>query len=59
MSNLNPTVALRSAKVSAPAVQDLDLNIVLINDTVVRLPFGSMRMHANAPRTVKTNAAQG
>jgi hypothetical protein len=52
MSNQSNTTALLSSKVVAPAVRDLDLGIALISDTVVRLPFGSMRMHASAPRAV-------
>jgi hypothetical protein len=52
MSNQSNTTALLSAKVVAPAVRQLDLGIALIADTTVRIPYGSMRMHARSPRLV-------
>ena len=58
MSNQANTAALVSGKVAAPAVRDLDLGIVLINDTTVGTPWGSMRMHQRAPRSLQSNAAR-
>ena len=52
MSNQRNTVELLAAKVVAPAVRELDLAIVPINDTTVCTPYGSMRMNARAPRPV-------
>ena len=57
MSNQSNTVLL-SAKVVAPAVRDLDLGITMISDTVVRLPYGSLRMHQTSPRAVLPTAAR-
>lgn len=52
MSNQRNTVELLAAKVAAPAVRHLDLGIVSVADTTVRMPYGSMRMHQRAPRIV-------
>ena len=56
MSNQSNTIAQRSAKAAAPAV--LDLGIVLINDATVGTPWGTMRMHQNAPRSILPTAAR-
>jgi hypothetical protein len=52
MSNQLKTADVLAAKIVAPAVRHLDLGVALVVDTTVRIPYGSMRMHARSPRAV-------